>query len=145
MIRPSDDDKSFLELCRTKFNNINQRVRHRESYRAKNILNRFTFPEFVAFAKSNGLEKGKHCHRPNRDGDYSADNLEFITAQEHHAITGRERRKLSDQQIEEVIDKAKGTSLRKLGKQYGVSHVTIYRYIQLDKEKKEEDQFIERS
>jgi len=132
MIRPSDDDKSFLELCRTKFNNINQRVRHRESYRAKNILNRFTFPEFVAFAKSKGLEQGKHCHRPDRDGDYSADNLEFITAQEHHAITGRERRKLSDQQIEEVLAKAKDTSLRKLGKEYGVSHVTIYRYIQME-------------
>ncbi len=132
MIRPSDDDQSFLELCRIKFNNINQRVRHRESYLAKNIQNRFSFPEFVAFAKSNGLEKGRHCHRPDRDGHYSEENLEFITAQEHHAITGRERRKLTDQQIEEVKDKAKGMSLRKLAKEYGVSHVTIYRYLQME-------------
>ena len=132
MILARQDEKSFLELCRIKFNNINQRVNTRKSYREKNIVNRFSFPEFVEFARTNGLENGKHCHRPNRDGDYSKENLEFITPQEHYAITGRERRKLSDDQIAEVKSRASDTSLRKLGKEYGVSHVTIYRYIHLD-------------
>lgn len=135
MILARQDDKSFLELCRTKFNNINQRVNTRKSYREKNIVNRFSFPEFVEFAKTNGLEQGKHCHRPDRDGDYSKENLEFITPQEHYAITGRERRKLSDDQIADVKTRAKDMSLRKLGKEYGVSHVTIYRYIHLEESK----------
>ena len=132
MILARQDEKSFLELCRIKFNNINQRVNTRKSYIEKNIVNRFSFPEFVEFARTNGLENGKHCHRPNRDGDYSKENLEFITPQEHYAITGRERRKLSDDQIAEVKSRASDTSLRKLGKEYGVSHVTIHRYIHLE-------------
>ena len=130
MITARSDQKPFLEVCRIKFNNINNRVNNRSSYIANNIKNNFSFPHFVQFARDNGLSAGKHCHRPNRYGDYSVDNLVFISPQEHARISGLERRKLSADQIKDVVELAKTTSLRKIATRFGVSHVTIYRYLE---------------
>ena len=130
MTKRREDEESFLEMCRTKFKAINHRVKNRACYRAKSIENKFSFPEFVEFARDNGLENGKHCHRPDRHGNYCKENLEFITPQEHYALTGREKRKLSDDQIKEVVELSSNMSLRKIAKRFSVSHVTIYRYLQ---------------
>lgn len=130
MISKLHNDKTFKEECRIKYNNINNRVTNRESYLKNNITNNFTFPHFLKFAQQNGFETGLHCHRPNRYGDYSENNLVFISPEEHARITGLERRKLTDDQIKEVVDLSHTTSLRKIANLYGVSHVTIYRYLQ---------------
>ena len=135
MIYIETDKQPFLEVCRIKFNNINNRVTNRPSYIENNIKNKFNFPHFVQFALDNGLAAGKHCHRPNRYGDYSDDNLVFISPQEHARITGLERRKLSADQIKDVVEMAKTTSLRKIATRFGVSHVTIYRYLEREQKK----------
>ncbi len=125
----NDEEAGFIKLCKVKFRSIEQRVKSRKSYKRKNIKNEFSFSEFVAYAKANGLRQGLHCHRPNRDGNYSSENLEFISASEHHRITAQERRKLTDSQISELLDLRNTFSLRALAKRYGVSHVTVSRYV----------------
>jgi DNA-binding CsgD family transcriptional regulator len=135
MIKLNDEEKEFIELCRVKFNSIQNRVRNRRSYKDKNILNEFTFSQFVEFARENGLEVGLHCHRPNRDANYSSSNLVFITADEHHAITAKERQKLSDEQIAELTCLRDSLSLRALAKRFKVSHVTVDRYVKRNRKK----------
>ena len=134
MITTEIQDKDFLALVRMKYNNINSRVRHRKSYIEKNIQNRFTFHQFLAFAHLNGLEHGKHCHRPNKYQDYCPENLVFITPEEHNRISGLERRKLSEDQIAEIKELSRNMSLRNIAKIYGVSHVTIHRYLKMENE-----------
>jgi hypothetical protein len=138
MIKLNDEEKEFIELCRVKFNSIQDRVRNRRSYKDKNILNEFTFSQFVQFARENGLAYGLHCHRPNRNGNYSSTNLEFISASDHHRITAQERRKLDDSQISELLDLRSTLSLRALAKRYGVSHVTVSRYVKKYRQKQKE-------
>ena len=129
MISIGISDKDFRYLCGVKFNSINQRVKNRRSYQVKNIRNRFSFTDFIDFARANGLAKGKHCHRPDPNGDYEPENLVFISEEEHRRITGLERRKLSAAQISEILELSTHMSLRKIAKRYGVSHVTIHRYL----------------
>lgn len=136
MIKFADSDPEFVRLARQKYNNINNRCRNRKSYKDKNITNEFSFPEFLAYARLNGLEHGKHCHRPNRYGNYCSENLVFISEAEHLKISGLERRKLNQDQIQEVIELSGNMSLRKIAKRFGVSHVTIYRYLKMEQDDK---------
>lgn len=134
MIEPEAPNREFLRLVRQKYNNINNRIRNRKSYVAKKIKNLFSWPEFLAFCILHNLRVGQHCHRPNRDGDYSPDNLVFISAEDHARISGMERRKLTQKQIQEVKELSSNMSLRKIAKRFGVSHVTIYRYLKMEKD-----------
>lgn len=125
----NDEEAGFIKLCKVKFRSIEHRVKNRKSYKKKNIKNEFSFSEFVAYAREKGLRQGLHCHRPDRDGNYSSSNLEFISASDHHRITAQERRKLTDSQISELLDLRSTLSLRALAKRYGISHVTVSRYV----------------
>lgn len=128
-------DKDFLALARMKFNNINTRVRHRKSYLAKGIKNLFTFATFLEFARKHKLTKGDHLHRVDRNKHYSPDNLVFISAAEHYRLTGLERRKLDDVQRKEIVELSDNMSLRRLAKQYNVSHITIWRCLKKERDK----------
>ena len=118
--------KDFIRLCRTKYDNINNRCNNRTSYIEKNISNSFTWHEFVEYAARNGLKPSYHCHRPNRTSNYEPGNLVFIPANEHYKISALEKRKLSPVQVSEIHCLSERKSLRQLGRLYNVSHQTIF-------------------
>jgi hypothetical protein len=126
----NDYPEGFVKYCRVKFNNIQNRVRNRKSYVERGIRNEFVFEFFVEFAWNLGLVEGLHCHRPNRNGNYSPSNLVFVTAEEHRQITAKERRKLTDDQVYDIREMRGKKSLRKIAKQFDVSHTAIFFLLQ---------------
>jgi hypothetical protein len=121
------DNEDFRRYCRTKYDSINKRCKYRDSYIDKGISNKFTFPEFVEYADRKGLEQDFHCHRPDRLGDYEAGNLEFLSPDDHLRVSAHEQRAITKDQASEIRANKDKLSLRKLAKQYGVSHSTIHK------------------
>ena len=119
-------DKEFYGYVKMKYHMINHRCKHKKSYIDKDIQNRFTFTEFYKFACDNHLQRGQHCHRPDRFGDYCHGNLVFLTEDEHRRISRQEQRKLDDDQVKQIRRNQDGLSTRKLATIFGVSHQTIH-------------------
>ena len=67
-----------------------------------------------------------HIDRINRNGHYSPDNCQFLSPEEHYKKSGREKRKLTDEQEADVRRKrAMGYKQKDLAMEFRVSSTLI--------------------
>ena len=123
--------KELKQAIRRKYFQILWRINNQRSYIKKNIT--FDFKddqEFENFALSSGFQVGYHTHRINNNLSYSATNIEFLSAEQHNIVTGRERRTLSDEQAVEMrVLYSRGNSTRKLAKQFKCCQSTAWQIV----------------
>ena len=131
MIKAIPNIKEVDKLIRRKWHQMNWRINNQTSYLRKGIRIEFDgFEDFRDYALSKDIREGFHCHRPDRDGHYSRDNLDFVSPDEHRQITAREKRKLSDDDVRIIRDAAMTkTSQRTLAKRFNVSQATVWKII----------------
>ena len=116
---------------RRKWDRLLWRINNAKAYLRKGILCEFTsFTDFYNFALESGIRYGDHCHRKCSNGPYSRDNLEFISAADHYRLSGREKRKLSDDDVlvirEMYLNKI---STRNMARQFDVSQTLIWHIV----------------
>lgn len=118
----------FVRAVRKKYHHMKSRLKTHQSYVRKEIGNDFRdFSEFLTHAVKAGFQPGFHMHRPNRDGNYSPDNLVFLTAEEHFKISGAEKRKLTHDQAREARLLYKtGSTTRAIARIFGVSQALAW-------------------
>ena len=131
MIKAIQTAKEIDKLIRRKWHQMNWRINNQTSYLRKGIRIEFDgFEDFRDYALSKDIREGFHCHRPDRDGHYSRDNLDFVSPDEHRQITAREKRKLSDDDVRIIRDAAMTkTSQRTLAKRFNVSQATVWKIV----------------
>ena len=119
----------LTNILKRKWVQINNRCGYQPAY--KDIENRFSnFEEFMRHAIEEGFEDGYHVHRPIRDDHYHKSNVVFLPADEHRKITGREKRKLTDDQCREARQLYKtGTRTRSLARKYNLSQPAIWKLV----------------
>ena len=107
---------------------MKNRIKTHRSYVKKGIGNDFRdFTEFLAHAVEEGFQQGMHMHRPNRDGNYSPENLVYMTAEEHCRISGAEKRKLTHDQARHARLLYKtGSTTRAIARIFGVSQALAW-------------------
>ena len=112
---------------------LNWRLKTQTSYIRKNITNEFTFAEFAQHLRESGYINGYCLHRPNPDKNYCRTNLEFVSKAEHYLITAREKRRLTDSQVQiaRLLYKhdKKNWSQRKLAKHFKISQPSMCRIV----------------
>ena len=113
---------------RRKWDRLLWRINNATAYLRKGITCEFeSFTDFYNFAMESGIRYGDHCHRKSASGPYSRDNLEFISAEDHYKISGREKRKLSDDDALTIRDMyEKKISTRKIARQFNVSQTLVW-------------------
>ena len=131
MVQATEKLREVDKLIRRKWHQMNWRINNQTSYLRKGITIEFDgFEDFREYALSSNIQQGFHCHRPDRDGHYSRDNLVFVHPDEHRQITAREKRKLSDDDVRIIRDEAMTkTSQRKLAKRFNVSQATVWKIV----------------
>lgn len=75
---------------------LNKNVDEYKRYGGRGIIiidDLLKFEDFMEFALENGWYEGCHMHRPDNDGNYSKNNLVFISAEEHNEIHWEQRRR----------------------------------------------------
>ena len=131
MVKATENIEEVHTLIRRKWHQMNWRINNQTSYLRKGIKINFDgFEDFRDYALSKDIQQGFHCHRPDRDGHYSRENLDFVSPDEHRQITAREKRKLTDHDVRVIRDMARcKTSPRTLAKQFNVSQATIWKIV----------------
>ena len=131
MIKAIQTAKEIDKLIRRKWHQMHWRINNQTSYLRKGISIEFDgYEDFRDYALSMDIREGFHCHRPDRDGNYSRDNLDFVSPDEHRQITAREKRKLTDHDVRVIRDMARcKTSQRTLAKRFNVSQATIWKIV----------------
>ena len=122
--------QEFTKEVRRKYHQMKSRLKTHKSYISKGIGNDFRdFDQFLDHAVKAGFQPGFHMHRPNRDGNYSPENLVFMTADEHFKISGAEKRKLTPEQAREArtIYKTGTVSTRAIARAYSISQALAWR------------------
>ena len=116
-------------LIKRKWVQINWRCNNQKSYIKKGITNNFpSLEDFAEHCMEQGLKEGLQSHRPDNNAPYSRENLTFITAEEHKAITRKERRKLNDQEVIEIQEAlGRKEAQRSIAKRYQISQALVWR------------------
>ena len=131
MVKATENIKEVNTLIRRKWHQMNWRINNQTSYLRKGIKIEFDgYEDFRDYALSRDIQQGFHCHRPDRDGHYSRENLDFVSPDQHRQITAREKRKLSDDDVRIIRGAARcKTSQRTLAKRFNVSQATIWKIV----------------
>ena len=131
MILANSDMREVEKLIRRKWHQMRWRVNNQNSYIKKGIRILFQdYADFRDYALSKDIKDGFHCHRPDRNGHYCRENLDFISPEAHRKITAREKRKLTDNEVRSIREKSLfKMSQRQIAKEFNVSQCTVWKIV----------------
>lgn len=105
---------------RRRYHQIMWRTNNKKAY--KDIECEFTWNEFYKFAIDSGYFLGARTHRPDRNGNYEPGNIVWVNAEEHHRISGLEKRILDDESVRGIRKlRREGMTTRKIAEVFDIS------------------------
>ena len=118
-------------LIKRRWHGVNWRCNNQTSYVRKQIKNEFSsFEEFRNHALQCDIKLGDQTHRHCKDTSYFADNVTFVSPEEHLRLSSIEKRKLSTSDVLIVRSMyVDGNSTYKIARQFNVSQTVIWRCV----------------
>ena len=125
-----NEDHIFDPLWKKKWNGINTRTKSDPYYKDR-IHNEFSdWSEFRSWCLNTPYASGNVIDRIHPSGNYSPDNCQFLSVQDHRIKTAQEHRSFSAAQIREIRTlRDDGVSIQDLAVRFGCSTRHIYRII----------------